>query len=188
MKAFLLLPACGEKVGMRGRGRLAQNRGKFYRRVGKGAKRRAHQRRAHQPLWQARMSRYRRLKIEGGAFFFTLRSPTVKAICWYGRLSGYGAPMPKRKSDIRSKLWPSAFCQITSMPCGSCRMAIPITPRAGASSNPVSHAAFPLRSNTLDKQNSETGKGHLATPRTGNMRFVMTPISSGTSITSITTP
>jgi hypothetical protein len=37
------------------------------RRVGQGA-----QRRATKTVWEARMSRYRRLKIGGGAFFYTL--------------------------------------------------------------------------------------------------------------------
>ena len=79
---------------------------------------------------------------------------------------GCGAPMPKWRSAVGSKPVPSAFCLLTSMPCGSRRMAMPTTPRAGAFSNPFL-TRLSCCENTVAQQNSEAGKGRLATPVLG---------------------
>jgi hypothetical protein len=70
------------------------------------------------------MSRYRRVKIDGGLFFFTLALPTDRAVCWSATSTAHGAPTRSRTS----KRSPDERSEIRGQP----RPSIPLTPWLGA--------------------------------------------------------
>ena len=165
------------------RRRRATRRCNATRRVGKGATRRAH---LTPPRATRQMPRYRRVKIEGGLFFFTLaladRSSDllVRHIERARRASRGSAGAP-----VRSKLWPSASSPTICMRCGSSRRATPTTRRAGVCSNPFFRVASRRRRN-VPRARSPSARRAFGSGDIGSTPSVTMPTPSGMSTTSTT--
>jgi hypothetical protein len=72
------------------------------------------------------MSRYRRAKVEGGVFFFTVTLPNAQAICWSVMSTACGRATGSYNNDTHSRRSRSASFRTICMLCGRYRKVIPI--------------------------------------------------------------
>ena len=132
------------------------------------------------------MSRYRRARIEGGAFFFTLaladRSSDV-LVREIDRLRrAYRITQDRLPFETVADLYParpsSRALDLAGRRCGFCLALEPFQIRL--------LTRPPGRAIAFEQQNRQTRERNLATPLLGARRSATTPTWSGTSITSTT--
>ena len=126
-----------------------------HRRVGKGAKRRA-----HQILREANsMSCYRRAKIAGGVFFFTVALADRSSDLLVREIDRLRRSYKTVQERLPFETLRSASFQTTSTPFGNCRTAMPITLHAGTSSNPAFSRGLPAAEARSDSKVAKREKG-----------------------------